>query len=92
MIGKNEYSENGNIINSELTTPRFFPEWIEFEHVCDFWTMQQVEGFTTIQGKEIPNFYGLVEFINENNEKEKGFLFNLKPNGKGAWKLLKSNR
>jgi len=92
LIGKNEYSENGNIINSELATARFFPEWIEFEYECSFNTMQQVEGKTTIQGKEIQNFYGLVEFINEDNEKEKGFLFNLKPNGKGQWKLLKSNR
>jgi len=92
LIGKNEYAENGNIINSELTAARFFPEWIEFEHVCDFDIMQKVEGTTTIQGKEIKNFYGLVEFINEDNEKERGFLFNLKPNGKGQWKLLKSNR
>lgn len=92
LTGKNEYSENGNIINSELATARFFPEWIEFEHICDFDIMKMVEGKTIIQGKEIMNFYGLVEFINENNEKEKGFLFNLKPNGKGSWKLLKANR
>ena len=92
LIGYNEYAENGNIINSEITAPRFLPEEIEFEHVCDFDVMQQVNGFTTILGKKIPNFYGLVEFINERNEIEKGFLFNLKPNGKGSWKLLKSNR
>lgn len=92
LIGKNQYSENGNIINSELLKSRFFPEWVEFEHVCDFDIMQKIEGKTTILGKEIMNFYGLVEFINERNEKEKGFLFNLKPNGKGQWKLLKSNR
>jgi hypothetical protein len=90
--GKNEYSENGNIINSELMKPKFFPEWIEFEHEVGFETMRQVEGKTIILGKEVANFYGLVEFINEENEKEKGFLFNLKPNGKGKWKLLKSNR
>ena len=92
LIGKNEYTENGNIINSELMKPRFFPEWVEFEHVCNFEVMQMVEGKTVILGKEIMNFYGLVEFINENNEKEKGFLFNLKPNGKGQWKVLTSNR
>lgn len=92
LNGKNEYSENGNIINSELTTARFFPEWIEFEHICDFGIMQQVDGTSIIAGKEVKNFYGLVEFTNENNDKEKGFLFNLKPNGKGQWKILKSNR
>ncbi len=88
----NEYAENGNIINSELQAPRFLPEEIEFEHICDFEVMQQVNGTTTILGKKIPNFYGLVEFINERNEIEKGFLFNLKPNGKGQWKVLKANR
>lgn len=92
LNGKNEYSENGNIINSELTTARFFPEKIEFEHVCDFEIMNQVEGSSIIQGKEVKNFYGLVEFINENNEKEKGFLMNLKPNNKGVWTILKANR
>jgi len=91
LIGQNEYSENGNIINSELSTSRFFPEWIEFEAQCTFDIMQKLEGTTIIAGKEVKNFYGLVEFINEDNEKEKGFLFNLKPNGKGNWKLLKSN-
>lgn len=92
LIGKNEYAENGNIINSELIKPRFFPEWIEFQHECTFGVMQQIEGKTIILGKTIMNFYGLVEFINENNEKERGFLFNCKPNGKGQFKLLKSNR
>lgn len=91
FIGKNEYIENGNILNSELERPRFVPEWIEFEHECDFFVMQQVQGTTTIQGKEIKNFYGLVEFINEDNELEKGYLFNLKPNS-NKWKVLKANR
>lgn len=92
LIGKNEYAENGNCVNSELMKSRFFPEWIEFEHICNFSIIQMVEGTSVILGKEIRNFYGLVEFINERNEKEKGFLFNLKPNGKGQWKVLKSNR
>jgi hypothetical protein len=92
LIGGNEYAENGNIINSELGKARFIPEWIEFEHECSFEIMQMVQGTTIIQGKKIQNFYGTVEFTNERNQIEKGFLFNLKPNGKGSWKLLKSNR
>lgn len=92
LIGKNEYAENGNILNSELDKNRFFPEWIEFEHECDFDIMSMVEGTSLILGKQVPNFYGLVEFTNEYNEKEKGFLFNLKPNGRGKWKILKAYR
>jgi len=88
----NEYAENGNIINSELQRARFTPEWIEFEHECTFDVMQQVQGRTLINGKSVPNFYGLVEFINSEGKKERGFLFNLKPNGAGQWKILKANR
>lgn len=92
LVGKNEYSESGNILNSELLIGKFVPEEIEFEHVCNFEVIQQVNGFSVILGKKVMNFYGLVEFTNEKNEIEKGFLINLKPNGKGMWKLLKSNR
>lgn len=92
LKGKNEYAENGNIINSELTRSRFFPEEIEFEHECDFEVMQQLNGTTIVAGKEIQNFYGLIEFINEKNEIEKCFFLNVKPNGKGQWKGLTYNR
>lgn len=87
-----EYAENGNIVNAELKSPRFFPEEIEFEHICDFDVMQQVNGTSTILGKVIPNFYGLVEFINEKNEVEKGFLLTLKPNDQGKWKVITYNK
>lgn len=92
LIGSNEYAENGDIINSELQTARFIPEEIEFEHICDFDVMQQINGSTTILGKKVMNLYGLIEFINENGEKERAFFINLKPNGKGQFKVLKVNR
>lgn len=92
LFGGYEYVENGNVINSELERARFVPEWIEFEHVVNFDLIKQIEGTTMIAGKKIYNFYGLVEFINENNKIEKGYLFSLKPNGNGKWKLLKANR
>lgn len=92
QIGKPEYAENGEILNSELERPRYLPEWIEFEYQVDFDTIKQIEGTTEILGKKIPNFYGLVEFKNEKNQIEKGFLFNLKLSEKGEWKILKANR
>jgi len=92
LIGGNLYAENGNIINSELGTPRYIPEWVEFEHECDFDVMQMVQGTTIIQGNEIPNFYGTVEYMVKENQWERGFLFNLKPNGEGKWRLLRSKR
>ena len=90
LIGGNEYAENGNIINSELGRPRYVPEFIEFEHEVTFDINQQLNGHKMILGKKIPNIYGCVEFTNENGEQEKGFLMNLKPNGKSKWKLLKA--
>lgn len=89
MIGGNEYAENGNIINAELGRPRFVPEFVEFEHEVTFDINQQLNGHKIILGKKIPNIYGCVEFTNENGDQEKGFLMNLKPNGKSKWKLLK---
>jgi len=39
----------------------------------------------------IPNFYFKAEFINEFGLREYGYLFELKPNKEGKWKLLKAN-
>lgn len=86
---KTLYAENGEIVNKELDRPRFEPEVIEFEHRCNSEIMKMVEGRQTILGKDVRNCYGLVEFINENGELERGFLMSLKPNGAGNWKLLK---
>jgi hypothetical protein len=90
LIGGNEYAENGDIINAELGRPKYVPEFIEFEHEVNFEINQLLMGSKVILGKKIPNIYGAIEFINEDGEQEKGFLMNLKPNGKGQWKLLKT--
>jgi len=92
LTGKPEYAENDNILNSDLQRPRFLTEQIEFEHNVDFEIMQMIEGFTTdANGNKIPNLYGLIEFINEENEIERGYFMNLKPNKEGNWKLIKAN-
>jgi hypothetical protein len=46
--------------------------------------------FGKTNGKQ--NYYGLVQFINEKNEIEFGYLWDLKPNKEGKWKLLKANK
>ncbi|MBV1889237.1 MAG: hypothetical protein KUG67_03225, partial [Proteobacteria bacterium] len=91
FIGGDEYAENGDVENSKFEKARFEPEWIEFEHVVDHELLKTVEGSTVILGKEVLNFYGLVQFTNEVGDQEYGYLFNLKPNKKGKWKLLKAN-
>jgi len=91
LIGKPEYAENGIVQNSELQKSRFVCEEIEFEHICDYEVMKQINGSTIIQGNTIMNVYGLIEFINEFNEVEKGFLLSLKPTGNGKFRLIKFN-
>lgn len=91
LIGKPEYAEDGIIQNSELERARFVCEIIEFDHICDYGVMQQINGSTVIQGKTIKNMYGLIEFINEDKEIERGFLLNLKPMAEGKFKIIKFN-
>jgi len=91
LIGKPEYAENGIVQNSELEKARFVCEEIEFEHVCDYSVMQQINGTTVIQGNTVRNIYGLIEFINEFNQIEKGFLLSLKPTNEGKFRLIKFN-
>lgn len=89
LIGKPEFAENGDIQNSQLHRARFVPEWIEFEHPIDYEVSKQINGRSNINGKWIQNYYGMVEFINEENKKEYGFLFQVKFSGLGSFKLLK---
>jgi len=89
----NEYSENGEILVDDLTKSLFIPEYIEGEFPVDDQLMQTLNG-TTIKsdGETIMNSYGLVEFINNDRLYEYAFLVNVKPTGKGIWKLLKANK
>lgn len=93
LIGSSEIREDGDFVNNTFEIPRFLPEIIEFEHEVTYKELAQVDGKTTkSNGEIIENFYGLIEFNNEKNQKEYGYLLNLKPNGKGKWKILKANQ
>jgi len=86
-----EYAENGNIIGSELNRARYQAEYVEFDHIVDYEINKKLQGSTIINGEKVFNFYGLISFINENNQTEKGWLISVKPNKEGKWKLLKFN-
>lgn len=90
LIGGNEYSEDGQIINSELARPRFTSDVVEFKHEIDFNILQMLDGYTMIAGKRIPNIYGRIQYTNQDtNEVEYGYLMNCKIN-EGEFKLLKA--
>lgn len=92
LIGGVEYSENEEkILNGDLEKARFVSETIKFEYPVNFELSQIIEDTTIINGKEVLNVYGLVEFINNENEKETGYLLNFKPNN-NSWEIIKANR
>ena len=89
-VGENEVKENGDYQINTLENPIFVSEWIEFTYKVDYDIITQINGFTEVNGRKIPNTYFKIEFINEFNQKEYGYLFDLKPNKEGKWKLLKA--
>jgi len=88
--GEVERFENGDLQISEIEKSRFINEWITFEYEVDFLVNQQVYGTTEINGRQVPNYFGKIQFINEDGLKEYGYLFELKPNKEGKWKVLKA--
>ena len=92
LKGQEEYAEKGDVPNDAFLPPRYSTEWIEFEHVVDFNTWRMISGAINRNGVIKPNLYGLIEFIDEFGSYEQGFLFSLKPNGSGKWKVLKASK
>lgn len=88
--GETEQEENGDFQINKLENAIFVSEWIEFEYPLNSELLESVNGYTNVNGRRIPNTYYKVEFINEFNKKEYGYLFSLKPNKEGKWKLLKA--
>lgn len=90
--GKKAYAENGDLPIADLGKPRFTPEEVTFEYQVSTELNKLIEGTTVIQGKKIQNYYGLIEFKNEDGQLEKGRLISVKPNNKGDFTILKYNR
>ncbi|CAL2077715.1 conserved protein of unknown function [Tenacibaculum sp. 190524A02b] len=88
--GEIEYKESQDIAAHDLGFPNFLPEEVSFEHELDYNLKKLIEGTTIVNGKEVMNIYGLIEYINEKGKIEKGRFLGLKPNGKVKWKFLKA--
>jgi len=82
-------AETDPVLNSSLDRKLFTPEWIEFNYTVNSELLKTIKGKTIFNSVEVVNFYGLVEFTNESGSKETGYLWNLKPNGNGEFRLLK---
>jgi hypothetical protein len=92
---EDEYVENTDLVVGTLERSRYLPEEIEFEHPIDDDLIDEIFGTTSqlINGsyENVPNFYFKFEWINENEEVERGYLLNLKPKGNGKFTMLKAN-
>jgi len=74
----------------EFDKPLFSPEWIDAEAPFSQEIYEQLIGTTNIDGRQINNYYGLWEFLNENNQTEYAYLFTVKSKEKFTYKLLKA--
>jgi hypothetical protein len=92
LPGSVETAENGNLLCSDLDHNLFNPEIISFNCPVDTMLMRQITGSVTINGNTIMNYYGLVEFINEDGKYEYGYLLSVEPDGDGKWDLLSSTK
>lgn len=91
---KKFYSENENIEIKELRQPITEPELIEFYYpISDELAREFVaKSEITYNGSiiSIPNYYFKIEFINEENEIERGYITSLKPKD-NIIEVIKSN-
>ncbi len=85
------FDESGDIKNDQFDTALFTNQYVEFEFPVDYDLKQLIKGKTIVQGKEIPNLQGIIEFKNENGLIEKGFFDNLVVEETGKWKLRRAN-
>jgi len=90
--GSIETAENGNVLNSDLNKNLFNGDIIKFKFPVDSSMLKTLNGTTVFNGETIMNYYGLIEFTNEDGDLETGFLLSLEPNGEGEWELLSSTK
>lgn len=87
-IGGVERSENGSPIdgsteviqNKDLSRAISVPALLKFEYPMDYELRKQILGTTKILGKEIPNIYGVFEYMSQDGTIKKGHLEEIKGN------------
>lgn len=85
--GEEPRSERYDILVSDMAPTRFSGEYATFKRSVDYELSRKVNGTFNVNGRAIPNAYGLFGFT-FNGKKRYGYLMELKPNKEGQWKLL----
>ncbi len=86
LVGDTELQENGSILNSELGTPYLSGDLLGFDGKIDQRMIDQIEGFTKINGEDVPNWYGIYE-VNVNGSLLKGIMMKIQVNGEGKHEI-----
>ena len=88
------YSENENIFIKNLEVPRTEPESIEFTHPVNDDILKQILGKTKISYNGelimVPNYYFRIQWIDENNNKQYGYILSIKPK-ENKFEVIKAN-
>lgn len=79
--------ESGSIQNRELGKPYINGWLLSFEGKVYQEMIDQLEGFTVVDGERIPNFYGLFEAKTGTGELVRGRLISSKINGNGQHEI-----
>jgi len=91
LIGGNEYSENGDIRNSDLDSAISNNWSIEYDYPMSYELKQLIKGSTEILGETIPNLNGLIEFKNEFGGIERAHFENIVLEDESKWKVTGYN-
>jgi len=75
----------------EFDRPLFGPEWIDAEKPFSQELYEKILGSTVIDGRKINNYYGLWEFLNEQNQPEYAYIFRVRSKDRFTFQLLKAN-
>lgn len=94
IADKKSYSESENIQIKELDNPLIEPETVEFNYpFSDELTRKFTEKSAITYNNNkifIPNYYFKIEYINEENKIERGYIISLKPKDNRI-EVIKSN-
>jgi len=86
--------ENDDVLVSSLERARLLPQRIKFTHPIDDDLMDWLMGTTPImvggEIEDVPNYYFKVQFTNEKEELETGYIISIKPKS-GGFELYKCN-
>mgnify|MGYP000200431607 CR=1 FL=1 len=90
-----EYGEGDDILTSDLDRAKFLPTIIKGEHTISTELLDWIQGSTKVlvngEYEYVPNVYFPMEFLNENEEYETGYLLLVNPKGSGQLSFQKIN-